>query len=187
MRKKIFEFGLYFLVALFIVNTDRAEKFINNFFEYYPLEYPTNREVGFCRRNLGGIYYSYRTSTPIPDPFVSKYERQQLGNKTSAEKVLAYKKDIDRNLIGSIDIYFNSDENLIQEFQKEFNLYLKEKNKTVYDSYHLYLLQLQYLMENDNENALYVCDIWNDIGNYNYTEKRHRVVIDLLNKRIFDS
>ena len=184
MFKKITWFTFCFLLSLFIVNTDKAEKIINNFFEYYPLEYPTNREVGFCTKILGGIYYSYATLTPIPEPFLGKYERRQLGNKTSAEKVLAYKKDIDRNLIGSIDIYFNNDENLIQEFQKEFNLYLKEKNKTVYDAYHLYLLQLQYLMENDNENALYVCDIWNDIGNYNYTEKRHREVIDLLNKRI---
>ena len=187
MFKKITWFTFCFLLSLFIVNTDRAEKIINNFFDYYPLEYPTNREVGFCRQILGGIYYSYATLTPIPEPVLSKYESRQLRNKTSAEKVLAYKKDIERKKIGSIDIYFNYDENLIQEFQKEFNLYLKEKNITVYDAVHLYLLQLQYLMENDNENALYVCDIWNDIGNYNYTEKRHREVIDLLSKRIFDS
>ena len=187
MFKKITWFTFCFLLSLFIVNTDRAKKIIYYDFENYPLEYPTDREVYFCTGILGGIYYNYATLTPNPDGFLGKYDSQQLKNKTDAEKVLAYKKDIDRNLIESIDIYFNNDEDLIQEFQKEFNLYLQEKNETVYDVYHLYLLQLEYLMENDNENALYVCDIWNDIGNYNYTEKRHREVIDLLNTKIFDS
>jgi len=184
MFKKISWFTFCFLLSLFIVNTDRGEKIINNFFESYPLEYPTNREVYFCTGILGNIYIFENTLTPNPEGILSKEERQQLANKTSAEKVLAYKKDIDKNLIGSIDFYFNNDEDLIQEFQKEFNLYLQEKNETVYGVYHLYLLQLEYLMENDNENALYVCDIWNDIGNYNYTEKRHREVWDILSYRI---
>ena len=187
MRKKILEFSLYFLVALFIVNTHAGEEFFDDFLMPYSPEYPTQREMGFCTKILGGIYYSYATLTPMPEGSMSKYDSQQLGNRTDAEKVLAYTKEIDRNLIGSIDFYFNNDEDLIQEFQKEFNLYLEENNKTIYSAYHLYLLQLEYLMENDNENALYVCDIWNDIGNYNYTEKRHREVIDLLNRKIFDS
>tara|TARA_Y100000389_G_C17463476_1_gene523581 strand:+ start:4215 stop:4334 length:120 start_codon:yes stop_codon:yes gene_type:complete len=39
-------------------------------------------------------------------------------------------------------------------------------------------------MENDNENALYVCQIWNDIVNKDSGDKRHRQVIDLLVDRI---
>ena len=187
MRKKIFEYSLYFLVALFIVNTDAYEEFWDNFLMPYSPEYPTQSEVGFCRKILIGIHYSYATLTPMPEGSSSKYDVTQLKNLTSAEKVLAYTKEIDINLNGRIDFYFNNDEDLIQAFQKEFNLYLEENNKTIYSARHLYLSQLVYLMENNNENALYVCDIWNDIGNYNYTEKRHREVIDLLNRKIFDS
>ena len=39
-------------------------------------------------------------------------------------------------------------------------------------------------MENDNENALYVCQIWNDIVNKDSGDERHRQVIDLLVDRI---
>ena len=47
-----------------------------------------------------------------------------------------------------------------------------------------YYNAMKYLMENDNENALYVCQIWNDIVNKNNGDKRHRQVIDLLVYRI---
>jgi hypothetical protein len=183
MRKKLVGYSLYLLIALFLVVTGAADDFLDGLLETYPLEYATSSELFFCTVTLST--YSDREEWENDEPlFLSKYERQEQSGLFNAEKVLAYKKDIEQNQLADIDIYFNYDENLIQIFQKEFTSYLEEENITIYRDFQLYYFQVKYLMENDNENALYVCQIWNDIVNKDSGDKRHRQVIDLLVYRI---
>ena len=151
-----------------------------NWQEDYQLKLPTDSEITTCSFEFGNL--------ANPSKYFGSSTRKtnnQIDNLESAEKVFLYltTDKVPEMSYYTIDLYLNYDKDEIRNFHSDFEEYTNKESIDLsdYNPITIFFLQLEYLIyEVRNEKALYVCNIWLDIGYYDDTERDNRKVMKML-------
>ena len=173
------KFLIFSLVSfVFIIFAIGWRVFIN-WQEDYQLNLPTDSEIIRCSSDASSLARNY---TGLDS--VNRYDKRDVANLDDSEKVFLHLSGKVRDESSyAIDLYLNYDKDEIRNFHSDFKEYTNKESIDLSDKKpaQIFYLQLEYLIyEVRNENALYVCNIWQDIGYYDYTERDNRKVMNML-------
>ena len=170
------KFLIFSLVSFVFIVFGIGWRVFINWQEDYQLKLPTESEISTCASEARSIARNYTG--------LNKNINRDVYSLEDAEKVFLHLTDKVRDdSFYSIDLYLNYDINEIRNFHSDFKEYTFKESIDLSDKnpFQIFLLQLEYLIyEVRNENALYVCNIWLDIGYYDYTERDNRKVMKML-------
>lgn len=170
MKKKVLFYLVYFAIGWPVASW---------LLDDYKLKLPTDSEITRCAFDA-----SYLASNYTGLGYESRYEKVDVANLKDAEKVFLHLSGKVRDeSFYAIDLYLNYDKDEIRNFHSDFKEFTNKEDIDLSDKKpaQIFFLQLDYLIyEVRNKNALYICNIWQDIGYYDYTERDNRKVMAML-------